>query len=116
MRSHINWKEVGYIVVGCWFVCALLFVVSRTIDWPLNPIASVFAAVFGILIRGFVGAGERYEPFFDLLYWTFFGLCLGLWLQTTKRHSGIIISLALVIHVVFSVLALLPLLVLKINR
>ena len=61
MRSRINWKKVGYVVAGCWFVWALLFLMSGEMDWPLNPIASVSAALFGILIRGFVGAGKRYE-------------------------------------------------------
>ena len=112
----MNWRRVGYVVLGCWLLWALLEIAGRTLHWPLNPIPSLAAGIFAIAVHGYVGAGSRYVLVFGFLYWGLFGFLLSPWLQTDKKEWTMVIIVALMIHLMFSALALVPLFVLSINR
>lgn len=116
MPAKMNWRRVGYVVLGCWLLWALLEVAGRTLHWPLNPIPSLAAGIFAIAVHGYVGAGSRYVMIFGFLYWGLFGFLLSPWLQSDKKEWTRVIIIALMIHVMFSALALVPLFVLNINR
>jgi hypothetical protein len=112
----MNWRHVGYVMLGCWLLWAFLEIAGRTSHWNLNPIPSLAAGIFAIAVHGYVGAGSRYVLIFGFLYWGLFGLLLSPWLQSDKKEWTRVIVGALMIHVFISALALVPLFVLNINR
>jgi hypothetical protein len=116
MLRKLNWRHIGYAVLGCWLLWALLEIAGRTSGWPLNPIPSLAAGIFGIAVHGYVGAGSRYVLIFGLLYWALFGFLLSPLLRSEKNDWTMVIIGALMVHVIISALALVPLFVLNINR
>ena len=116
MPTKINWRHVGHVVLGCLLLGVLLEIAGRISHWPLNPIPSLAAGVFAIVVHGYVGAGSRYVMIFGFLYWGLFGFLLSPWLQSEKKEWTMVIIIALMVHVMFSALALVPLFVLNINR
>ena len=116
MLRKMNWRHVGFAVLGCWLLFALLEIGGRISHWPLNPIPSLAAGIFGIAVHGYVGAGSRYVLIFGLLYWALFGFLLSPWLRSEKNDWTMVIIGALMVHVIISALALVPLFVLNINR
>jgi hypothetical protein len=112
----MNWRHVGYVALGCWLLWALLEIAARTLHWPLNPIPSLAAGIFAIAVHGYVAAGSRYVLVFGFLYWGVFGFLLSPWLQSDKKEWTMAIVVALIVHLMFSALALVPLFVLNINR
>src|SRR5262245_35504748 len=114
--TRMNWRQVGYVVLGCWLLLALTEIVGRTSQWPLNPIPSLAAGIFAITVHGYVGAGSRYVMLFGFLYWGLFAFLLSPWLQSEKKEWTMVIISALMVHVIFSALALVPLFVLNTNR
>jgi hypothetical protein len=109
--QKVNWKLVAYTVGGCWVIFAFLFLPGKQFGLFLNPFPIVLKALVGGLIFGYVGAagGRDIETIF--LYWTLMGLMLAWCLHKFKRNPvnvTAIIGVAGVVHVVVSVLALFP--------
>ena len=116
MSAKMNWRHICYVVLSCCVLGALLEIGGRISHWPLNPIPSLVAGIFAMEVHGYVGAGSRYVIIFGLLYWGLFGLLLSPWLQSEDKDWSMVLVSALVIHLVFSGLALVPLFVMNINR
>lgn len=108
--SAINWKLVGYTVGGCWIIFALMFLQGRQLGIFLNPLPILLKALVGILVYGYVGGTGGWEVETIFVYWTMLGLSLAWCLHWSKRNSmtGAIILIGVGLHVVLSVLALFP--------
>lgn len=107
--STINWRIVAYTVGGCWLIFGvMLFLLGRDFTLFLNSFPLLVKAIFGIIVFGYVGGtgGGNVETVF--IYWTLLGLLLSWLLHMTTSKRVLIISLAAVLHVVLSALALFP--------
>ena len=114
-HSKINWKLPRYIVGACWLISFVLYAIGKAIHFPVNPIPKAAAAIFGGLVHGYVGAGRPYEPVMVIVYATLVGLVLSWLFQSSKLNPAALIGIAIVIHIVLSVLSL-PLLMLAGGR
>ena len=109
--SAINWKLVGYAVASCWMMFAVTFLPGKQIGLFLNPLPILLKGLAGIVVYGYVG-GFRFgnvETIF--VYWNVIGLLLAWCLHKSKRKPGTVIAIitvAAVLHVVLSALALFP--------
>ena len=107
--QKVNWKLVGYTVGGCWIVFALTFVQGKKIGMFLNPLPILLKSLVGIIVYGYVG-GTRWAVETIFVYWTVIGLLLAWFLHLSKHKPATItiITVAGMLHVVLSVLALFP--------
>ena len=103
-----------YLVGACWLISLFLYLGSERIDFPLNPFPKVLSGIFGILVHGYVGAGDAYEGGIILVYATLVGLWLS-WGLRRGLNPAIFIGVTVLIHIVLSFLSL-PLLMLAGGR
>jgi hypothetical protein len=88
-----------------------MFLTGKQIGLFLNPFPIVLKAVVAGLIYGYVGAAGDRDVETIFVYWTVMGLVLAWCLHKFERNPvnvTAIIGVAGVVHVVVSVLALFP--------
>ena len=112
--KNINWTRVFYLVGACWLISFVLYVLSEVQDFPLNPVPKVGAYILGIVVHGYIGAGDRYELLVIIAYATLAGVWMA-WAIGRKFSPATIISITIGVHLVLSILSL-PLLMLAGGR
>ena len=106
--SAINWRIVVYTIAGCWLIFGLMLVLlGEKLAVFLNPLPILIKAIFGGLIYGYVGGTKGWNAETIFVYWTLVGIGLS-WLLHKKINPAVIIIVAAVLHVILSVLSLLP--------
>lgn len=109
--SAVNWKLVAYTVGGCWIIFAFMFVQGKTLGVFLNPLPILLKGLAGIIVYGYVGGIRVGDVETIFVYWNVIGLLLAWCLHRSKRNPTIvitIITIAGVVHIVLSALALFP--------
>ena len=109
--SAINWRLVGYTLAGCWMMCAVTFLPGKQIGLFLNPLPILLKGLAGIVVYGYVGAIRFGNVETIFVYWNVIGLLLALCLHKSRGKPGTviaIITIAAVLNVVLSALALFP--------
>ena len=109
--SPINWKLVGYSLAGCWMMFALPFLLGRQMAMFLNPLPILLKGLAGIVVYGYMGGIRIGDLETIFLYWNVIGLLLAWCLHKSKGKPSTviaIISIAAVLHIVLSALALFP--------
>jgi hypothetical protein len=108
----MNWKLVGYTLAGCWMMCALTFLPGKQIGLFLNPLPILLKGLAGIVVFGYVGGFRFFGDVGTIfVYWNVIGLLLAWSLHKTQHIPGavnVIVTVAAVLHVVLSALALFP--------
>lgn len=107
--SGINWRIVAYTVGGCWLIFGfMLLLLGRDFALFLNPFPLLVKAIFGIIVFGYVGGTGGWNVETVFIYWTLLGLLLSWLFHVTTSKRVLIISLAVVFHLVLSALTLFP--------
>lgn len=112
--KKINWRLVFYVVGGCWLISVVLYVLSEVWHFPFNPVPKVAAYIVGVLVHGYIGAGDRYELLMIFIYATLAGVWLS-WALGRKVSPPAIITITVVVHLILSVVSF-PILMLAAGR
>ena len=88
-------------------VFALMCLGGKTLCLFLNPLPLLLKGIAGIVVYGYVGGTRGWNLETIFLYWTVLGLTLS-WCFHKSERSSLIIAIAAGVHLVLSVLAFIP--------
>ena len=110
--SAIDGKLIAYPVIGCWMIFASTFLLlGKQIGLFLNPLPILLKGLAAIIVYGYVGGIRVGDVETIFVYWSVIGLLLAWCLHKTKRNPSTVITIIAVaggLHVILSVLALFP--------